>query len=202
MVGPVAHYLTAPELVWSGGSWVDMATSLCRHVKERHIVHGASPTWEVLCFPNAFMLQRSAVIKVGLFDSKRYPAAFCEADLGARLRAAGYKALGTRKAKVYHDIPPPGTGPGGLMRRLHFRGAGDAGHVKSYLHGRNRLLFMKQHAGWRFWPFLLFLLWPLVSGYCGLSLLSGDLRPASQYLRGVRDGIVAVFRNGKPVARL
>ena len=202
MVGPVAYYLDAPERVWSAGSRIDMITSLCTHLDKRDLADSGSGTLEVDCFPNAFMVRKSVAVEIGLLDSKRYPAGFHESDFGERTRAAGYRVLLAPKAKVYHDILPAGTGLKGLLRRMHFGGVGDSGRIKAYFHGRNRMIFMRQHAGWRFWIFLSLFFLPLVSFYSLVTLLNGRPDLLAQYLKGVRDGIAVVFGSGEAKARL
>jgi GT2 family glycosyltransferase len=193
MVGPVAYYLCEPGRVWSAGSRMNMTTSLTTHLVERDIAASQGTPIQVLCFPNAFMVRKSAALEVGLFDSQHYFAAFHEADFGIRLHAAGYRVLLASQAKVYHDILSAGSAKGWL-RRLHFGGRGGTGAIKAYYHGRNRLLFMKQHAGRKFWIYLLYFSWPIALFYSLLALLDGQLNILAEYIKGIKDGIKVIVR--------
>ena len=173
-----------------------MTTGLFAHLNERDLADSQSAPVEVLCFPNAFMVRKSAVVKVGLFDSKRYPIMLDEADLGMRLRTAGYRVLLAPRAKVYHDILPKGN-TREWLRYLHFGGVGDGGPTKTYFDARNRVLFMRQYAGRRFWVFLPFFLGPKLLFHTLLTLPNGRLDLLSHYFRGVKAGLVTVFGNGE-----
>jgi GT2 family glycosyltransferase len=193
MIGPVAYYLSNQDKIWSAGSNISMLTSLAHHLNEKDLLSVADSSVAVLCIPNAFIVQRSAINQVGLFDNKQYPIGLDEGDMGKRLYSAGYQVRVVKTAHIYHDIPEPDKGISGLLRRLHFGGTGQSGKIKAYYHGRNRILFMRQYAGLNFWFFILLNV-PITAAYMILCLLNFRFDLFLSFTRGVIDGIIMTIR--------
>ncbi len=189
MIGPVAFYLNNNHKIWSAGSTISMLTGLAHHLDEKDLDLNDKSIVDVLCIPNAFMIRRSAINHVGYFDSKKYPIGLDEGDMGKRLLIAGYQVCVAKNARIFHDIPEPGKGLKGLLRRLHFGGAGESGNIKAYYHGRNRLLFMRQYAGRKFWLFI-FINIPITLVYMLLCLVNLRFDLFRAFSKGVIDGLI------------
>lgn len=190
IAGPIAYYLAEPERIWSAGSRINLLTSQNRHVGHRQLDRGQFPRiQEVGCFPNAFMVRMGMVAQIGRFDSQRYPQAYQESDLGLRARRSGYRVVLVPTAKVHHDVLPPAAGLAAWARELHLTGESTTAAHKTYYHGRNKPVFMRQHAGARFWAYLLLFEPAYVVFYTLLLLLNKRYDLFKMYLTGTRDGI-------------
>lgn len=190
IAGPIAYYLADPERIWSAGTYISLLTSRNKHVGHRQLNQGQiTRIQEVDCFPNAFMVRKSMVAQIGGFDSRRYPQAFQESDLGLRARRKGYRVVLVPTAEVYHDILPPAAGLTAWARELHLIGQSTTASHKTYYHGRNRLIFMRQHAGVKFWAYLLLFEPVYVIFYVLLLLLNRRYDLMKMYLAGAKDGI-------------
>ena len=106
--------------------------------------------------PNAFMIRKKALDEVGLFDSVRFPIHYEEADLGERIRKAGYGIYCYTKAKTLHK-------PNAKNPKLDSKTVDTP--LRAYFTGRNRLIFHQRHS--KTWQFILFILifYPLVTLY-------------------------------------
>jgi len=202
IVGPIAYYLADPSRIWSAGVRVNLMTSKNTDLASRQLDRGQfQEVIEVDYFPNAFMVRRSMVSQIGLFDGIRYPQAGHEPDFGFRAQRGGYRVVLAPKAKVYHDTLPPSAGLSGWLHDLHFAGARGTGNIKTYCNGRTRVLFMQQYARRKFWIFLLFFYPAFVVFYVALTLLNRRPDLTLIYLRGSWDGIATVI-TGKSVPQL
>ena len=85
-------------------------------------------------FPNCFAVRRSTFESLEGFDALRFPGAFSEADLGARLAANGGRIFCVPGAGTRHDIGKE------AWRRFHLKSVQDA-----YDYGRSRRVFTRRH---------------------------------------------------------
>ena len=133
--------------------------------------------------PNVFACHRSLYDKVDGFDEV-YGVMFEESDFAERLRKMGNESYVIPQAITHHNVPLPD------QRGKTLRAYGIENSLRAYLVGRNRLLYMRRHAGfWRWICFLLSFL-PLTTLYY-LVLILGERRLdiARSYMRGVAHGL-------------
>lgn len=141
---------------------------------------------ETVDCPNAFMLRKKVLDKVGLFDSKKFPIHYEEADLGQRIRNAGYRICCQTKAKTFHH--PKTTNPHLDSRAINLP-------LRSYFTGRNRIIFHKLHSKiWEFLPFLLFFYPIIVFYYLYMIVRYAEDNPERKelllaFLKGNADGL-------------
>jgi len=192
VVGPIMYYYRDPKRIWCAGIKRSMVTSLTKRIGRDEIDNGQfNGLIESNDFPNAFMLKREIVKKVGLFDEKNFPIHYDEADLGERVRKTGYKIVCNPRAKVWHDLPLPEEIED-KARLFHVHD-----ELRAYYAGRNRVLFHKRHSQW--WQFLIFILlfnWMFTLYYWKIILFDSKkpfnerIKVAKSYLKGILDGIV------------
>jgi len=84
------------------------------------------------------MIKREVLEKVGLFDEKSFPIHYEEADLGMRVRRAGYRIVCNPKAKVWHDIP--------LLDKDKASQHYVSNSLRAYCTARNRIVFHKKYS--------------------------------------------------------
>ncbi|ADC69291.1 glycosyl transferase family 2 [Methanocaldococcus sp. FS406-22] len=189
VVGPIMYYWKDKKRIWSAGTKRNMITSRTYFIG-RELPLPNRKTWETDDFPNAFMVKREAIEKVGVFDDKTFPIHYEESDFGERIRKAGYKIVCSSKAIIWHDIPLP-EDVKDKSRLLHCHN-----EFRAYYCGRNRIMYHKKYSKW--WQFLVFILifnW-LVAGYYLKVIIFESRKPfkeslkiAKAYLRGIAEGI-------------
>lgn len=103
MAVPYMCYLSKPKILWCAGARISRRL-FTPFVLGNVPLATAPPLSMCDTAPNAFMLSKEVIKKVGLFDTKNFPMHHLEADYGIRLRLAGFPAMATRKAITYHDI--------------------------------------------------------------------------------------------------
>jgi GT2 family glycosyltransferase len=187
--GPITYYLGQRQRVWSAGVKTNMLTSLTRQIN-RDIIDTGQLDQMIECevLINAFMVRRTVIGKIGLFDEKDFPIHYDEADFGERVRAEGYRIVCNPKAKVWHDMPLPET----------LRSKARLYHVhtedRAYYAGRNRIVFLRKHA--RTWQFVIFILifnW-LVGIYYIAQILQSPLERRGKIVRAYVKGVVSGLR--------
>ncbi len=186
IVAPVMYYFSSPKRVWCAGVSRNMLTSRTWLRKELSgsLVDSAD------C-PNAFLLRRSVISKVGYFDEVNFPIHYDEADYGERVRAAGFRVCFSTDASVWHDISLPEIVED-QARLFHVHNP-----YRSFYAARNRVLFHRKYSSiFQFLAFFLFFNW-LVSAYYIKVILFGSripfyerLRNAASYLAGIWKGII------------
>jgi len=191
VVTPLMLYHREPDRVWCAGvkrSYITSKTiflyrdkKACE-VKEKVIESGD--------LPNAFMVRREVFEKVNLFDDKKFPIHYDEADFCARVRKAGYKVVCYTKAKVWHDIPLPEE----VKDKARFFHCHN--ELRAYYCGRNRILFHKKHSKkWQYLIFILIFNWLFMMYYLKVILLNSNkpfrerLKIAKAYVKGAWEGI-------------
>lgn len=151
IIAPIMYYFFQPKLVWCAGIKRNMITSLTTFVGRNEIDNGQfNELIESSDFPNAFMIRKEIIKRVGPFDDFNFPIHYDEADFGERVRRAGYKVVCNPKAKVWHDIPLP-ENVKDKARFFHVHN-----EFRAYYSGRNRIIFHKKYSKW--WQFLFFIL--------------------------------------------
>jgi GT2 family glycosyltransferase len=191
IVGPLMYYLKQPKRIWCAGIRRNMIISLTFKIGADKI---DKRQFNKLIysddFPNAFMIRKEVIEKVGLFDENNFPIHYDEADFGERVRKAGYRIVCNPKAKIWHDIPLPEEVED-KARLFHVHS-----EMRAYYAGRNRIIFHKKYSKW--WQFLLFILifnWLFTMYYLKIILfdshfsISNRIKISKCYLRGVLCGI-------------
>ncbi len=176
-----------PERIWCSGVSRNMVTSVTslRKGEERGEM-GRTRLIDTKDCPNAFMLRRTAIEKVGLFDQVDFPFHYEEADYGERLRRAGYRIVCDTKARIWHDSD--------LVQTARLVQS----PARAFYTARNRIVFHRRYsAWWEFMPFIL-IFYPLISTYYigvivlgpegGLGLKAGR---AWAYARGAFSGALS-----------
>jgi len=190
VAGPMMYYFGAPSRVWCGRVKRNRITSLTsfperdlQHVKIDRIIESDE-------FPNAFMVRRKVLEKVGLFDEVVFPIHNDEGDFCNRVRRAGFKIGLVPTARVWHDTPLPTKKLSGT-RRFHVHTTERAFYV-----ARNRVLFHRRYSQpSEFMTFLAVFL-PLISAIYLKVILSDSslafrrrVSLAKRYMLGIIEGL-------------
>ena len=191
IAAPIMYYLKQPYRIWCAGIERDMTTSLTKCIGRNKTDNGQfTELIESKDFPNAFMIGRIIIEKVGTLDEKSFPIHYEESDFGERVRRAGYRIVCNPKAKIWHDIPLPEEVKD-RARLFHVHN-----EFRAYYAAKNRVIFHKKYSKW--WQFLTFILVfnSLFTLYYLKVILFGSEKPlkerlkiAKSYLKGVFDGI-------------
>ena len=191
IVGPIMYYYQQPSRVWCAGIKRGMVTSLTTFIGRDEIDKGQfSELIESEDFPNAFMIKKEVIERIGLFDEENFVIHYDEADFGRRVKKAGYRIVCNPRAKVWHDVPLPEQ----LKDKTRFFHVHDS--TRAYYAARNRIIFHKKHSKW--WQFLFFVLtfnWLFTMYYLKVILLecrkpfSERLKITRAYLRGFLQGL-------------
>jgi GT2 family glycosyltransferase len=191
IVGPMMCYYSQPDLIWCAGVQRNMATSLTKFVGRGEIDSGQyRGLIDSLDFPNAFMISREVIVKVGAFDERSFPIHYEEADLGERTRRGGFKVVCNPLAKTWHDISLPSKADD-KTRTHHLQN-----ETRAYFSGRNRVIFIRKYAS----PlerssFIYAFNWAMMSYYLYIIYSSKNkawsekARLARSYVEGVFDGM-------------
>ncbi|MEM3526219.1 MAG: glycosyltransferase family 2 protein [Candidatus Jordarchaeaceae archaeon] len=191
IVAPIMYYLKQPNRIWCAGIRRSMITSLTTYIGRDEFDNGQfGGLVESNDFPNAFMIKREVIEKVGPLNEKEFPIQYEEADLGERVRRAGYAIVCNPKARVWHDIPlPEDVREKARLFHVHEE-------FRAYYAGRNRILFHRKYSNW--WQFLIFILvfnWLLTLYYLGVILVRSNspiwrkIAVAKKYIQGVKEGL-------------
>ncbi len=185
LAAPVMYYLSSPERIWCAGVVRNMSTS-------RTILVGKDTSLKFNGLirsddcPNAFMLRREVIEKVGLFDKATFPIHYDEADFGERVRKAGYRVFFVPSSKVWHDIPLPEEEKD-KSRLFHVHN-----EYRAFYASRNRILFHKKYSSrLQFIVFMLFFNWLFTGYYLSVILFNSRksilsrLSIAGSYCRGI-----------------
>ena len=191
VVAPIMYYFKQPSRVWCAGIKRGKVTSLTTFIGRDEIDKGQfSELIESEDFPNAFMVKKEVVERIGLFDEENFVIHYDEADFGRRVKKAGYRIVCNPRAKVWHDVPLPEQ----LKDKTRFFHVHDS--TRAYYAARNRIIFHKKHSKW--WQFLFFVLtfnWLFTMYYLKVILLecrkpfSERLKITRAYLRGFLQGL-------------
>jgi len=185
-VGPKTYYLQEPNRIWYAGAEINLLTSRTIYTGSNEIDNGQyDSVREVGHIPNLYMVRRDIIDKVGLIDTG-YVMHYEESDWAMRAKRAGYKIVFCPFAIAYHNIPLP--------ESKTLRGIiGFDNKYRIYYAARNRIVFMKKHAGFIkfvFFSFIfnnIFLAW-----YVFILLRYKRVDLICAYLRGYFDGLTKI----------
>jgi GT2 family glycosyltransferase len=188
VVGPIMYYYQEPNRIWCAGVKRNYLTTVTTIVSRDEIDLGQfkNPI-ESEDFPNAFMIRKSIMRQIGLFDEDAFPIHYDESDFCKRVRNAGYKVVMVPAAKIWHDIPIQ---RGDLCRALKLHTP-----LRTYYTARNRIIFMKRFATASKYILFIFFFLPLFGCFHFFSIFhsacssSRKLKLFSSYMRGIFDGL-------------
>jgi len=196
IVGPIMYYYKQPNRIWCAGIKKNMTTSLLTVIGKDTVDKGqfSDRLIESEDFPNAFMVKKEVLEKVGLFNEHSFPIQYEEADLGERVRRMGYKVVCNPKAKIWHDIP--------LLDKdkasLHYVSSSS----RAYYVARNRIIFHKKYSKrLQFIIYITIFNWIVAFYYLKIILFNLSKMPkdrmkiAKAYIRGMIDGIKFKYEN-------
>ncbi len=110
VAAPLMYFLKDPRRIWCAGVKRNYWLTITKYIGYGKIDDGTiTSPYESEDFPNAFMVRKEVIDKVGLFNSKLFPIHYEESDFCQRIRKAGYKVMLVPTAKVWHDVPLPST---------------------------------------------------------------------------------------------
>jgi GT2 family glycosyltransferase len=180
---PLMYSYSERDRIWCSGVSRDMITSITSLNGGKA---GGSRLIDTRDCPNAFMIRREAIMKTGAFDQENFPFHYEEADLGERMRRAGYSIVCDTKARLWHDSDLMGIGNSRLVQS----------DSRAFHSARNRMVFHRKYsAWWQFVPFIL-VFYPLISAYyIGVIFFKSGGNPGQKagkawaYARGALSGI-------------
>lgn len=184
IVAPKIYYFDQPDRLWFAGATLDLRTSRAHNVGclewDRGQYDRIVPVSHV---PTGFLARRTMLEQIRGHDPL-FVQSFGDADFAFRARHAGWDTLLAPQAKLWHKV--------GASAIKGLRGLGFVTPQRAYYYGRNRLIFMKRHAGWR--NLVLFFLgyYPLILGYYSLRMVRQGGWPAyfMMFWRGTLDGLI------------
>lgn len=193
ITGPIMYYLKDPKRIWCAGVKINYYTSITTFIKRGINDDLLNEPIQSEGLPNAFMIRKSVIDKVGYFDSKNFTIHYDEGDFGRRVICAGYKIYVIPQAKVWHDIDLPNTD-----------NKADAYHLKNeyrvYYMARNRILFFKKYStNFQFFIFIAIFNWLITLYYIKVIFMDSKLPFGKRanyiltYLKGVLDGLKLCF---------
>jgi len=191
--------VTPDNNVWYAGGWVSPVSAITvfsLRGRPRKLV--PKRLMDTKLFHSCFMVRRKAFYEAGGFDSESFPMYLGEADLSEKLRKINYRVVVNPLGVVTHLIESRGMT--GLLRNIHITEP-----ARAYFVGRNRIVFMRYHAGWlRYFVFLVFFQ-PVIASIHVLTIIGsrgGNYKWTNlvgPYIRGMADGVLGEVRLGKKV---
>lgn len=134
VAAPLMYFLSDPKRLWCAGVKRNYWTTITKYIGFNSIDAGQfNEPYESDDFPNAFIVRREVLEKIGLFNSKLFPIHYDEGDFCQRVKRAGYKVMVVPTAKVWHDIPLPEERKTFTLRLKS--------PLRAYYTSRNRILF-------------------------------------------------------------
>ena len=182
IAGMLGCYSDKRDTICDGGDTRNLTTGFtkAKHFNQKVMIwDNIFKPYEVDEVANSFMVRRSLIKKIGLFDEERFPIDLDEADLCLRAKRAGYKVVIVPNAVTFHDSIT-------YSRIPNFRRPKNAYYV-----GRNRILFQKKHhLPLRYIPvfilsYVLCLIWRF------------KFKLIKHFLKGVKDGIFNIAGSKK-----
>ncbi|NMC14337.1 MAG: glycosyltransferase family 2 protein [Chloroflexi bacterium] len=119
VVSPVMYYYSNPMKVWSfGGKINPWLLEILKFPREKIIL--ANQLIERDFVPAcAWLLKKTVVEKVGLFDESFFPAYYEDLDFCLRIRRGGFKIYINPKAKLWHKVSASSGGECNPFERYH-----------------------------------------------------------------------------------
>lgn len=182
IVGPKMYHYGHPKRIWSDGGEINLITSRTTFIGNKVDGGRFDEIREVGHFPNAFLVRRHVIDKVGFFD-ENYFFLLEESDFCHRAKRAGFKILFVPSAKVWH-------GSASLKDISILKRLGINTEQRAYFTARNRLLFMRKNANFIGYLIFIIIFFPLFSFYF-IAILSLHKRKdlIVSYLKGAYDGL-------------
>lgn len=184
IVGPKIYYFEEPDRLWFAGATLNLRTSRAHNVGVLEWDKGQyNETVPVSHVPTGFLARRAMLEQIEGHDPL-FVQSFGDADFAFRARKAGWDALLAPKAKLWHKVS--------AATVYGLRGLGFVTPQRAYYYGRNRLIFMKRHAGL---PNLLLFMcayYPVILSYYSLRIVRQGGWPAyfNMFWRGTLDGLI------------
>lgn len=101
LAGPII-YAGDQGTIWCGGITRSRWTGQTHVLLSGQSVPPDQPNWETEDMPDAFAVPRVVLEEIGGFDEERFPIHYEEADLGARIRERGLRAIVARESRIRH----------------------------------------------------------------------------------------------------
>jgi GT2 family glycosyltransferase len=184
VAGPMMYHFNS-NIIWCAGISRNYHTSKTTYRGSGQEDNGQFTATTSEEFPNAFMVSRKVIERIGLFREDLFPFHYGEADYCKRASLAGYKIILVPAAKVWHDFKAKD------MIAHNTRVTPN----RAYYYGRNRVLFHRMYSkGLQTLSFFIFEYALIIPAYLLIMLRSGKgIREksnlVSMYLKGVYDGI-------------
>jgi len=106
VAGPKMYYLKDSQRIWCAGVKINYYNTITKFIGRDTIDDGTfDKIIESDAFPNAFIVPRKVIEKVGMLNSKLFPIHYDEGDFCNRVKQAGYRVMLVPSAKVWHDVP-------------------------------------------------------------------------------------------------
>lgn len=193
IAGPGMYYYKSPKRIWCMGIRRNYMTSITKFLyRDKEISYDLDDLIDSEDFPNAFMIRRDLIDRIGFFDEKTFLIHYDEADFGRRAKNAGYKIVCIPRAKIWHDISLPEE-VRDKARLFHCQN-----EFRAFYCGRNRVVFHRKYSSrLHFFLFISIFNW-IIALYYGKIILTGSDKPlkerfkiAKAYVKGVLAGLVA-----------
>lgn len=154
MTGPLMYNGTDPERLWFAGGDINLLTCITKFKTSKDLKPSDFyQPYETGHFPNLFMISRSAVNRVGLFD-ENYGLMFEESDYAEMIHRAKLKIVLCPKARTWHHFP-----------QENYQNWFWKTPTRSYLFIRNRAIYMRKHASRINLILFLILFYPITVAY-------------------------------------
>ncbi|MFR4351151.1 MAG: glycosyltransferase family 2 protein [Roseburia sp.] len=187
LVGPLSINKYSGDVIWLASGDYNFFSSrpkgLYAEKKPEDVV--LEKKYKTCYSPNIMMVSRQAIEAVGGFD-RTYYAMYEEADLGYRVKKAGFEEYIITDAKTHHlnyvgEIEHP---------QLRFLGIGFP--ERAYYYAKNRTVFMKKYAKWyHMISYYLVFIHIFTLYYSITALRYGRKDIAKAWIRGTIEGIRA-----------
>lgn len=199
LVAPRIYYFGDRKRIWYSGATISLLTSMAHYKDIGKVDDGTFSDIEVIKnghAPTAFMIKKEVFDEVNGFD----PSFFMgleEADLARRIEKAGYEIILAPMAKVWHKIPvlewKYKSKFSEFLFYISFRNATIAYHTS-----KNRIRYMKRHAGLLNFVIFLAIFLPLSAFvYVLKSVLSKQYMMGIYIIKGSIDGLRVILRSSK-----
>ncbi len=133
--GPVVYYAGDPERIWAAGTKISLISGKVSFGFSSVTDDSSLPrVIDAQILPTAFMVRRSVLHEAGDFDDMFF-AGYEDSDFCFRVKKAGYRVVCVPGSKVWHKH--------GVKQQALPDVVADRG----YYIARNRILFMRKHAG-------------------------------------------------------
>lgn len=179
IITPKIYYWEDKKRIWAAGTNINLWTGqvLFRGGQDKGQFEKIE---EVQVAPAAMLVKRNVIKAINVFDN-RYFATYEDTDFCFRAKDKGFKTIYSPQAIAYHKISPQKDKE---QKRLLDR---------SFLIGRNRVLFMRDY-GKNYYLFLLFS--PIYLLYfIKLALEQKNLKGLTSYLKGFIAGMLQAHKS-------